>query len=248
MGKRAVRVYFDSKLMADARFSKRHESFKGRTETTYQFDGLPINFYDGHFSMDAIDGEVPEIFKEFISRKYCLKEIWLDGYRHGGLYRDERYSEAEAEVKQCNPARPGDRSSSYNVEIYGTNLEHILGLYQAILADELVPVSFGKSAAQLIEDLRDQLAKCNHQLELETDLCKTAEAFDIEQLELIKTQKSELEQNLLLIASLEREMSAREEAIRELENKLAQATRPWYRKLTRWFSEKNDALTSFVNS
>ena len=217
MGNNVVRVYFKSEIMDDPKFSKAFSNHKGQSSVQYRFADLPLNFYDGQFSMDAVDGEVPHVLREFTSGKYSLNSIWYDGFRLGGMYRDERFPDATADVKQCSPARTGDRSTSYNVDITGTNLQHILGLFNAIKADELVPVSVAKSAPARIAELEQALAD-SKQARLD------AAAYDEAIVDRLQAENSDLEANL----------QALQGDYNVLRTKLAQATKPWYKKLDDW--------------
>lgn len=231
-----VRVYFKSEIMDHPKFLAKHHSDKHGPDVAHFFNDLRIYFSEGCFYMDTIGGQVPEVLKPFVSGKYSIHDYYLPGFRHGGLYRDARFDQTEAQVKQCNTSRP-QGSDSYNIEIVGTNLEYVLGLYHAILSDELLPVSVGKSPVQLIEELRANLfnresviSDLNRVISELNDRAKVA----LETIRSMRSMKPALALAHEMNVDLQGNIDALKSHVKVLRQWLDEANKPWYRKFWTW--------------
>lgn len=201
-----VRVYLKSEIMKNGNYKAIYHEQQGHHK--YSCWNLPIEFHDGRFSIDAIDGKVPVFFHEYLTSEYSLHRSFVDGFRYSGLYRDKRYDKAEAQIKESG-GRLND-NPYYSVHIEGTNLEHVLGLYKAIINDELVPVSEGASATELIEKLKTQLTN------KETLIDELKDQLECQDKE-VKVLRFELDEATVRIAEQQ-----------------ILASRPWYQKLRSW--------------
>mgnify|MGYP001558819306 CR=1 FL=1 len=234
-----VRVYLKSEIMEDPKFMAKHHSDKRGHDVAYFFNDLRIHFSDGCFYMDTIGGQVPEALKSFMSGKYSIHDYYLPGFRHGGLYRDARFDQTEAQVKQCNTSQP-QGSDCYNIEIDGTDLEHVLGLYHAILNDELLPVSVGKSPVQIIEELKANLLNSEREIFELTNKVAVLE----NQLDTADKTIDSMREEMSLVQEIKRaqlekaqaQLQASEVKIALLSKDLAEAKKPWHEKLRYWYS------------
>lgn len=220
-----VRVYLTNELETKGKPSFKVEVVPSRNgdDVRYSFNGLRIGRNFAQFYVDTLDGVIPEALKPFAGGYYSICKNKINGYRHEGFYRDERFDKASAEISHYGER--GNRIMSFNIKVIGSDLQQAIDLYNAILADELVPIDLGgQPATQLLDELKtaqDELKTARAELDNRQELmAKYIEETDALQLQILNVNARLVGKETPREKQLLAEVNTRRELMTQLEEAL----------------------------
>lgn len=150
-----VRVHLNDTIMNDPRYQAILSQGERGTLEEYFLNNLRFDCMDGRFYIDAPSGQVPTIFRPYIMGRFSIRRNWLPGLRKEGLHLYADYPLAEARIRQCVTYK-GD-APIFNIDIDGTDLNDVLGLYKAIVDDNVIPPPPNQALLDQIADLKRRL-------------------------------------------------------------------------------------------
>ena len=231
-----VRVYFDAdKVMNHGQ----HGTDSKGPNVYHSIASLPIRFDQGQFFIDAANGKVPCVFSELLDGTCSIFNSDVRGFREPGIYRDEKFSRSEARVTQH--LNPSGASIHCIVEVYGDCIDDVIGLYQAIVANELSPLPVDKTAPELVKELQHQLKDSETTLNcFQTEIRRLKDLLTSRQgcVEDLESERARLYQRIVELETTENSLTTQIEIFKSQRDQLQTqydnlwTRRPWYQKLS----------------
>lgn len=231
-----VRVYLNNKITNLHLF----KTVPGNGYVNHFFGNFEIKQEKCRFYVDTKDGKMPQGLEKFATNYSIHEGIVRHRARPEGIYRNEQFAEAEAETVKFR-----DRDTDFYMDVVGTNLKDVLGLYWAIINDELLPMSMGgHSATELAARLDGSLAMI---ADLEAKLQSSIQYGQHlhSQLQTAYNENADLENDSVAlqarVSALNGKCDQLEVECGELKN-----SQPWHKKFGGWFLNIFNAMDETI--